>query len=72
MEIDKIIEQFFNVKLLKTEKLDDSWSLTFKPGVMLTWSDIDWLKSKGWHIYGIVHSREHLIIQITTKGSLAK
>lgn len=72
IEIDKLIAKFFNIKLIKAEKIMDAWSLHFKPGIMLTWSDIAWLKENGWYIHGIIHNPEYLIVMITNKGALAE
>ena len=71
VSINELIEQFFLTKLSKIEKVGDSWSLTFKPGIMLTWSDVAWLRDNGWHIYGLIHSPTYLIVQITDRGPLA-
>ena len=58
-------------KILRTEYSNkfgnDTWSLYFKHGSMLTWSDIAVLKEAGFEIYGVIDEADFFIIQLSNR-----
>ncbi len=71
MNVEEIIKQFLHDKITKTEFREmnhlKSWDLTFKKGIMLTWSDLNIFYTNGFKIYGVIDGKDGLIIQFTNK-----